>query len=197
MSIRSLLKKGVVAMLAVPLLAVACVPGTRATSAAVTPQSLFATSKPGTVMVLADFKAHLTVPDGKLDEARLEYLKNKAVDLMLSGQLPVDEKVVTGWMIDQIFSDPLAYFVPTQDLRQTDVELVGQGSGFVISPDGYVVTNAHVAAPDEGELRQQLAGTGLKSFIDQDVKDFVSAMGGQASPELVHKATQSITVYDT
>jgi S1-C subfamily serine protease len=198
MRVLSDLVRAAAVLLAVPLLAAACgLPGAQSAASPMDPKRLFATSKPATVMVLADFKAHLTVPDAKLDDARLEYLKNRAVDMILAGQLPNDENAIANWMIDQILGDPIAYFVPTDQARQADVELVAQGSGFVISPDGYVVTNAHVAAPDESELKQHLAANGLKTFIDQDVKAFINSSGGSASPELVQKVTQAVTTYDT
>src|ERR687886_114904 len=139
MSRSSLVIKAAVAVLALPLMAAAC-GGGQSSQGPITPQSLFARSKPGTVMVIADFKAHLTVPNGKLDEARVDYLKNKAIQLALTKQLPADANALVNWMIDQILNDPLTYFVATDPIRQADVELVAQGSGMVISPDGYVVT---------------------------------------------------------
>jgi S1-C subfamily serine protease len=183
MRVLSDLVRAAAVLLAVPLLAAACgLPGAQSAASPMDPKRLFATSKPATVMVLADFKAHLTVPDAKLDDARLEYLKNRAVDMILAGQLPNDENAIANWMIDQILGDPIAYFVPTDQARQADVELVAQGSGFVISPDGYVVTNAHVAAPDESELKQHLAANGLKPSSTRTSRPSSTLLAGPLPP---------------
>ena len=123
-----------VALLATLMLLTACdLPFAQtAPSGPIDAKRLFAVSKPGTVLVLADFKAHITVPDAKLNEPQLNLLQQKATDLILAGQLANDENAIFAWLIGQILKDPLTYLLPAETLRSTDVELIGQGSGFVI-----------------------------------------------------------------
>jgi S1-C subfamily serine protease len=187
-----------VALLATLILLAACdLPFVQAApSGPMDAKRLFAVSKPGTVLVVADFKAHITVPDSKINEPQLNILEQKAVDLIRAGQLANDESAILAWLVGQILSDPLTYFLPADILRTTDIELIGQGSGFVISPDGYVVTNAHVAAPDEAELKALLVQYGLKTFIDQDVQDFVKSYGGPVPKDLLDKLTQAATKFN-
>ena len=70
--------RGAAPMLAILLIAAACsLPGGQKAGGPLDAKRLFATSRPGTVMVVADFKAHLTVPDLKVDEARLSYFRTR------------------------------------------------------------------------------------------------------------------------
>ncbi|UUZ91354.1 serine protease [Paenibacillus sp. P25] len=49
-------------------------------------------------------------------------------------------------------------------------------AGFIITPDGYILTNAHVVFAPEDALKVALVETGLKEQIDKDVDEFVQGV---------------------
>src|SRR5438093_11036780 len=67
---------------------------------------LVAISKPATVMVLADFKAHVTIADWKLDKGELASLFARADALVESGQLADNDSAYFGWVVNQILASP-------------------------------------------------------------------------------------------
>ena len=65
--------------------------------------------------------------------------------------------------------------------RRSRVGLSGFGTGFVVNAEGYLVTAAHVIAPDPDELKVEFARAGLRDLIANDL-DEVQASGVAYNP---------------
>lgn len=158
------------------------------------PKNLFAAAKPATVMVLSDFKARISVPESRLNE---EKVTARLIEMMESGELnPDDEAGAIAAIVYMIVGDPMTYLEPDTSLpaRTADAEIQATGSGFIADPKGYVVTNAHVAAPKDDELKGELADIALEKFVKEDADEI--AQGSELPGDLQEKLLAALIVWN-
>lgn len=152
-----------------PLLATAC----QNAAHELKPDELAELNKPGTVMVQATHNAKIAVPDYTLDQNKFNALLDETSRKVDRGLISSPAQGMAN-VVQEIFTQPLKYFKPSQELIQQEAQVTSQGSGFIVSENGYVVTNAHVVSSEGEALKTQLAKEALKEIATTNCKKFMS-----------------------
>ena len=125
-------------------------------------------AKPATVIVVTELEANVAVHELKADHEKL------AADLRsrVAGIRPSDtegHKMAYAVFLD----DPGRYLTDTGRVRTVTKKVTGTGTGLIVTPDGYLVTNAHVVEPDEEELKHVLVSS-VADLVGQDLQELRS-----------------------
>lgn len=152
-------------------------------------------NKPGTVMIITMYEADVTVPEAELPQQSIAALQKKVTQLIQEGAVAHNQQAMLNAVWNELFTNPLKYLVPSEKHLQTKAKTGAQGSGFIITPDGYIVTNAHVVFKEEQMLKRMLAEGGLGTIISKDIEDIRKELGGQLTPEMEKLATQGAATW--
>jgi serine protease Do len=157
---------------------------------------LAAAAYPGIQLIETDFDATLSVPVAELDNSALKRLQQRLARGIITGAVDATQKGIVDALVEAIAADPLTYFRPSKTLRTTSASLSGFGTGWVVTPDGYIVTAAHVVSPDEAELKQQFAQSGLEEFVKEDAQAFASTTGTKFTGSQLAKLTDASAAFN-
>ena len=151
-------------------------------------------AKPAVIQIGTDYSTTVSAPDWgrntELLQQDLESLADENDDIDLD-----DEQVVAEQTEALFWTDPLKYMVPTEAPRSTQSITSSLGSGFIVAPDGYIVTNAHVVRPD-AQIEDFLLQDAIMNFILEDLEIvFADVEREQALQDIIQAQQSGTHVY--
>jgi serine protease Do len=131
-------------------------------------------NEPGVVYVVTTYDADVTVPVLDVD---IDGLINYVAGQVLAGAIPNDENEMLFAAVNELLDFPELYVVPTSQTDTRPMEVSSSGNGFIISPDGYMVTNAHLIKESEDDLKYSMAKEAATSAILDELDAFENGLG--------------------
>ncbi len=123
-----------------------------------------------------NFSATLAVPVPTVNQAALGSLENTLAAEVANGTIGSDQASILNAMSDAIANNPLGYLVSSGQVQTESATIQAYGTGWVISPNGYIVTADHVVDPANPEIKQTFASTGLASFDKQAAQQLIQGL---------------------
>lgn len=160
---------------------------------ALTPTEISEINRPATVKVIAKYA--ITLLYNKPGNFQMVFLKMEANNAALYGYIPNTDYNKLNYILAQLSKQPGKYIVPASIIERQEFAPGATGSGAFITPDGYVLTNAHVIAMDAEAIKTQAVLMVLDQIINSQLSGLIAEYGGRADQDLLDAAIAGIVMY--
>ena len=156
------------------------------------PSQIFEAVKPAVVLVEAAQSVSWSVPEPVIDSSKEGQLRDRLQAMVRAGTVAPNQEALKRATVQLITDDPGSWFsLAGGRYRRTDtVYLVG--SGFFVTQDGYLLTNAHVVQASLDEVKRLLVGgvtqgTAEQAFVRSVREGLAQGLQAQVSDQQAQK----------
>ncbi|RYY55536.1 MAG: hypothetical protein EOO05_19405, partial [Chitinophagaceae bacterium] len=124
------------------------------TAQVISAEQAYASNSPGVVMVQSVFSATVYVNKVEMDDRKFNRLVDSVRKLDTSGSMfSAEEKL--DMVVKALYQNPFRFFSRTSQYLGQQHRIVSSGTGFFVTGDGFIVTNAHILDRDSGYIRRK------------------------------------------
>ena len=134
----------------------------------------YARNSPAVVMVQTVFSATVYVNKVEMDERRFNLLVDSVKRLDTTGTMfSAEEKLDI--VVKALYNNPFRFFSATTEYFRQKHRILSSGTGFFVTGNGYLVTNAHIIDRDSAFIRRKFTLSTFQEVTEANIRALQSS----------------------